>query len=198
MGRFYQGATPTFAENGIYQPPWELAQQTLSINEQGVDNELAKAELFKNIDIKYINDPEEAARVQKVKDYYTGKADEITSALQKDPMSWRSLAPDLNQFSKQLQEDYTSGNISKFQSSYNNYQNWEESNKDLDPITRGIARQKFFKDWTNNPNRSLDRTWSGEDIIKTPELNVEQWMKKQPNSYVSSDGRYIYNKKRNN
>lgn len=174
MARFYQAPTPNFVDDFMYQPPWEMMQQALAVNEQGVQSSLAQAELFKNLDIKYIDDPVERENVEKIKNYYTSKADELTNAIGQDPMKWRSFLPEISKFSKELQEDMTTGNISKIQGSYTNLQQWMTDNekyKTSDPSLYNRLYNKWKGDWAQG-NRSLDKTFQGKQIVGSEVVNM--------------------------
>lgn len=179
MGRFYGTANPNFVEDFIFQPPWEMAQKALAVNEEGVKNTLSSTDLFKNLDIKYINDPVERENVKKIKDYYSSKADEISQAIQQDPMSWRSKIPEITKFGRELQEDINTGNISKIQGSYNNYQNWLKQNdksRENNPDLYNRLNSHWLNQWAKG-NRSLDKTFNAEQIVSPINLSDEKFQK---------------------
>ena len=119
MGRFYDAnsTAPQFVD-GLYTPPWELINKKIEENQQGYDNVLATTNLFNDIDIQHIEDPVVKDQVQKIKDYYTGRSNQIVEAIKADPMNWRRAAPDIQNLSRQLQKDMKSGDISEIQNQY--------------------------------------------------------------------------------
>ena len=200
MGRFYKTALPNFVDNFMYQPPWEMAMKSLAINEEGVQKAMASTELFKNLDVKYINDPVERENVEKIKQYYSSKADEITQAIQKDPMSWRSKLPELTKFGRELQDDLSTGNLSKIQGSYSSYQQWLKDNEKVkqdNPDLFNKLNQHWLGEWAKG-NRSLDRMYSGQQIIKPIDITDKKYqdifkeMKADILASPTSDGKYWY------
>ena len=123
MSRYFQNqkANIADAESFMYQPPWELAQQSLAINQQGIDQGLATAQLFNNIDVNYIDDPREREIVENAQKYYNERAGEITNAISEDPMSWRKQNLALQNLSNEFKADMTTGELGKVQGSYNSF-----------------------------------------------------------------------------
>lgn len=172
MARFYKTSVPEFVEDFIYQPPWELAQEVMKTNEEGIQNTLGAASLLQNIDINYIPDPVEKAKVEELQKKYGDAASSLATnlqiGLQNNPQAWRKTLPELSNLSSELNKDIKSGEIAKITQSYNNYTKWLEDNKDIkekDPLLYGAAQNALMREWQKNPNRSQDAVWQGVDLV---------------------------------
>lgn len=165
MGRFYQTAKPEFVDDFIYQPPWELMKEALGQEQSDYDVALAKADLFKNIDINYIEDPIEKEKVRQKQEYYASKADELTNSLYNSGNDWRKMMPQINNLKKELEADYKTGDINNIQKSAAAYKAMDEHLKTIkDPARREAAKKYYLDEWRKAPNRSLDQIFSYEDI----------------------------------
>ena len=172
MGRLFQPTELQFDNSFMYQPPWELAKQALEYNEAGIEQTLQAASLFDNIDVKYIPDPVEQAIVEKEIKNYSDKANEYSTnmqlQLQNSPQSWKKYMPQLQSLGADLAKNMKTGNLSKIQQSAASFEKWQEDNKKIkeeNPELYNIGMNYFINQWRKNPNRSLDSTFSGDQLI---------------------------------
>lgn len=172
MSRFYQSGKPDFVDNFMYTPPWELAQQALAYNDAGIGKTLETASLFDNINVDYIPDPVEKAIVEKELKNYSDKADEYSTnmqlQLQNSPQSWKKYIPQLQTLGTDLSKNMKTGNLAKIQQSAAALRQWQEENKKIkeenpELYERGLSH--YINEWRKNPNRSLDATFSGDQLI---------------------------------
>lgn len=199
MGRFYKTAKPEFIDDFTYQPPWELMKEALGQEQQSYDASLAKADLFKNIDINYIDDPVERQKVKEKQDLYALRADELTKKLQSSGNDWKSVLPEINNLKREVESDYKTGDISKIEKSAANYKAMEDHLKTIkDPVRKEAARQAFLNEWKKNPNRSIDNTFQSNEIYDKQDPTGE-FLAELKNSKAdiyakataTSNGRYI-------
>ena len=203
MSRFYQSGKPDFVENFMYTPPWELAQQALAYNDKGISDTIQAASLFNNINIDYIPDPVEKANVERELGKYSSKADEYSRnmqlQLQNSPQSWKKYAPQLQTLSTDLSKNLKTGNLAKIQQSAAAFAKWKEDNKDVaekDPNFYNAGLNYFVSKWQANPNRSLDSTFTGDNLSKF-DINGKDIMagfekfESDMKSRIGGDG-YIY------
>lgn len=191
MGRYYNTtATPQFVE-GMYTPPWELINKSLEANQQGYENVLTTTNLFNDIDIQHIEDPIIKEQAQKLKDYYTGRAEDITKAIQKDPTAWRKANPEIQNLARELDKDVKSGEISRLNQQYQSLASFvkeHEQYKKDHPEDYNRALSYFMQDFQSDPLRRkafdwfqlakpVDDTKFKEGLLKLKASSVERTTK---------------------
>lgn len=205
MSRFYQSGKPDFVDNFMYTPPWELAQQALAYNDAGIGKTLETASLFDNINVDYIPDPVEKAIVEKELKNYSDKADEYSTnmqlQLQNSPQSWKKYIPQLQTLGTDLSKNMKTGNLAKIQQSAAALKKWQEDNKKIkeenpELYERGLSH--YINEWRKNPNRSLDATFSGDQLINfdiTSKEFLDALGQFKASLQQREDGMYILNNK---
>lgn len=162
MGRYYNTtATPQFVD-GMYTPPWELINKSLEVNQQGYENVLATTNLFNDVDIQHIEDPIIKEQAQKLKDYYAGRAEDITKAIQKDPTAWRKANPEIQNLARELDKDVKSGEISRLNQQYQSLASFvkeHEQYKKDHPEDYNRALTYFMQDFQSDPLRRKAFDW---------------------------------------
>lgn len=162
MGRYYNAPQGVQFVDGLYTPPWEMINKSLEQNQQGYENALTTTNLFDNLDIKYIEDPVIKEQVEKIKGYYSNKANSITEAIKANPMDWRKSGINIQNLSKELQEDMKSGDISRFQDSYQSLSNFLEQHKEIktkNPGDFNRGYEHFLNEWRKDPLRMEGFNW---------------------------------------
>ena len=200
MGRFYQTAKPEFVDDFIYQPPWELMKEALGQEQSDYDVTLATADLYKNIDINYIEDPIEKEKVRQKQEYYASKTDELTNSLYNSGNDWRKMLPQINNLKKELEADYKTGDINNIQKSAAAYKAMDEHLKTIkDPARREAAKKYYLDEWRKAPNRSLDQIFSYEDIYDKQDPTgdfIKEFVKTatpdiKAKAFAGTNGKYI-------
>ena len=169
MARFFQTAPTQFVEDFIYQPPWQLIQQATAKKQQEYDNMLAQAKLFDNLPIQHLQGEDDVYNIQEKQRYYSEKANQIAQAIKKDPASVNKYLPNIEALSKELQQDYTTGDISKIQGSYNAYQQWQKDNEQLkkdDPSRYTAANAYFLNEYAKDGGNSINKSYKGDLVTK--------------------------------
>ncbi len=169
MARFYRTSVPDFVDDFMYQPPWEIIEKAMTFNEQGIQNALANTKVFDNLEIQHLNDPILNAKVEEIKNKYSGSADEIASNIQSEvsinPQAWKKYLPQISNLQSEFQKDFTSGDIAKMQRDYANRLNFEEINKDIkesNPELYYSALNSITEEWAKDPERKSE--WVGERL----------------------------------
>ena len=126
MGRFFQTAPTQFIDNYIYQPPWELMQQAAAQKQKVYDAAIASTKLFDNIPIEHLQGEDDVYNVQEKQRYYAENAANIAKAIQNDPSKAQQYLNNIDSLQKELQKDFTTGDISKIQGSAQAYKKWQE------------------------------------------------------------------------
>ncbi len=204
MGRFFQTALTQFVDNFIYQPPWQLMQNVLASKQQEYDNAVAATKLFRDIKINHLNGEDENYNVAEKQRYYNDKANAIADTMMKDKINATSYTPNIEMLQKELMKDFTEGDISKIQGSYNSYQKWMEDNKKLkeeDPYRYSAADKHYLGQWVGAGANSLNQQWRGDLVTKDVDWNkINDMAEKLKESAYSKEwsnkaGGYIYKNK---
>ena len=165
MARFFQTAPTQFVEDFIYQPPWELIQKVTAQKQAQYDNLMAQAKLFENLPIQHLQGEDDVYNVKELQRYYGEKVNQITDAIKKDPTSLGKYLPNIEALSKELEADFTTGNISKIQGSYNAYQQWQKDNEQLkkdDPSRYSAANVYYLGQYLKDGGNSINRQYRGD------------------------------------
>ena len=169
MGRFFQTAPTQFVENYIYQPPWELMQQAASQKQKIYDAAIASTKLFDNIPIEHLQGEDDVYNVQEKQRYYAESAANIAKAIQNDPARAQQYLNNIDSLQKELQKDFTTGDISKIQGSAQAYKKWQEDNKKLkeDDASRYTAAERtYLGEYLNAGGNSISQGFRGEQVTK--------------------------------
>ena len=204
MARFFQTAPTQFVEDFIYQPPWQLIQQATAKKQQEYDNMLAQAKLFDNLPIQHLQGEDDVYNIQEKQRYYSEKANQIAQAIKKDPTSVNKYLPNIEALSKELQQDYTTGDISKIQGSYNAYQQWQKDNEQLkkdDPSRYSAANNYYLGQYLKDGGNSINRQYRGDLVTKdidweklnssAEKIKANEWSQQS----AGTGGGYIYKNK---
>ena len=204
MGRYFQPSGTQFIDNFIYQPPWQLMQSVLANKQQDYDNMLAATKLFRDIKINHLSSDDENYNVTEKQRYYNEKANNIANAMMKDKLNSSAYNTDIEMLQKELMKDFTEGDISKIQGSYDSYQKWIEDNKKLkeeSPYRYDVANKYYLSEWMGSGANSLNQQWKGDMITKDVDWNKiydaaekmksDEWEKAGTNH----GGGYIYKNK---
>ena len=198
MGRFYQTSDPQFIDF-VYKPPFELMKEALDKEQGDYDIALAKASLYEDIPIEYIEDPVEKQRVADIQKKYADRAINITQQLQSSGNDWRSFLPQIDALKREVTQDYKTGDINNIQKSA---QAFQAMNKQLetikDPATREAAKKYWMKEWQKNPNRSGDNIFRADDSFDKQDIMgkfLTHLKQMEPDIFAkataTSNGKYI-------
>jgi hypothetical protein len=150
MARFYktQSASPM---DYMYQLNLPLMQQVLATNEAGVNQELQRADQIGDMATKFNYLTPDADRAKAITEDYAKQVDDLTRAIQQDPMNWRKKKGDIKNLARGLEQNYKVGEISKISSNYSRYKELddyitkrEEAGK-LSPYEGSVFRQKALE-----------------------------------------------------
>lgn len=148
MGRFFQTAPTQFVEDYIYQPPWELMDKVAAIKQAEYDSVAQKTDLLNNalLQIKHLNGETDVANVKEIQRYYNDQINQITEHARNNPQDAAALQRNIDKLQKEMLQDFTAGNISKIQGSYNAYEQFRKDNEQLkkDNPSRYTAGEKYY------------------------------------------------------
>jgi hypothetical protein len=169
MGRFFQTAEPQFLQDFIYKPPYEMLLAGLQKEQGDYNTALATANMYNNIDVNFIDDEKERERVRQIQDKWGNRTEELSRNI-READDWKKFMPELNKMSKELHQDYTTGELYTVQKSAENYAKMnEELAKIKDPAIKERAKQVFMDRW-----REKDRpVFESENIFDRRDLVTE-------------------------
>ena len=204
MGRFFETASTQFVEDFIYQPPWELMQQAASQKQKIYDAAIASTKLFDNIPIEHLQGEDDVYNVQEKQRYYAENAANIAKAIQNDPSKAQQYLNNIDSLQKELQKDFTTGDISKIQGSAQAYKKWQEDNKkrkEEDASRYTAAERAYLGEYLKAGGNSLSQGFRGELITKdvdwqklydsVDKLKASEWTQQS----AGASGGYIYKNK---
>lgn len=150
MARFYKTASANPMDY-MYQLNLPLMQSVLAANEAGVNAEIQRADQIGDLAAKFNYLTPDAERAKAISDQYTSQIDDLTRAIQQDPMSWRKKKGDIRNLARGLEQNYRVGEISKIAGNYARYKELddyitkrEEAGK-LSPYEGSVFRQKALE-----------------------------------------------------
>ena len=179
MGRYFQTASPNFKNDYLYTPPWEMMKVVADKEEAEINNIIQQSELFKNalLNIQHLNGPDDIENVKNSQNYWNTKIDNLTGELMSNKGRHRELAGIMKNLGKELQEDFTTGQIAAIQSSPQALAAWEnlDATKELkkkDPQRYLAFKNKFMQDYLANGGNSLNGGgWKGRDVTQDVDWN---------------------------
>lgn len=117
MGRFYKtdSATPLDYMYSINTP---LMESAVLANDQAITNNLGAADQLGQLaHYNYLQGDEQDAKA--ITNNYMKQINNVSEAIRQDPANWRKQLEPIRNIKKTLQEDYTTGTISKQIANYN-------------------------------------------------------------------------------
>lgn len=175
MGRFYKTAKPTFVDENIYTPPWQLATQVLS----QVDSDIAQNEQI----LFALNDKLQAEalqqdqpRVREIISGYETQIDELTKKIQENPLEFRRDTGTIRNLGRDIHENWTRGEIAAIQGNKSTFDDWQKRHLEKVKATKGYITQEDMTNakqlFLNNFGGTNFQSDSGMyDNIYTEDLN---------------------------
>lgn len=209
MGRYYKTAAPTFVDDNIYTPPWQLASQVLSnIDEDIAKNESTLHSLYGELEASALKADE--PRVRDIVGGYESQIDELAKKIQENPLEFRREGGAIRNLGKDIHENWTRGEVAAIQGNKGAYDGWLKSELEKVKATKGYvtpedvnyARQKFLTDFKGTQYQK--GTGDYQNIYTealNPYMNVEDIAEERGKGYIAdvvdsmgaySDGQYIY------
>jgi hypothetical protein len=173
MGRFFKtsGANPL---DYMYRMDVPLMEKVIGANDQYITDNLQQLSGLDQAATSFPYLQPDEARAKAIADQYSGQIDSITDAIRNDPANWRKQLSSIRDVSKDLQSNYSTGEISKIAGNYGKYKKTsdyidkqvEQFGKDGKGISADRARaykQFFLQKFTEaNPNGTAYDSKTGE------------------------------------
>lgn len=195
MARFYRTASAAPMDY-MYQMNIPLMQQALQANEAGVNMDLQQASAIGDMAGKFNYLTPDSQRAAEISQEYGRQVDEITKAIQKDPMNWKKQKGAIRDLSRNLANNFQTGEISKISANYAKYKELddyiskrEEAGK-LSPAEGAAFRAKALeslKDSTSfNPKTGTYNIISTTKPMDT--INVRERLSKFVDDMKANEG----------
>lgn len=153
MGNLYKTSAIS-PQDYMYQLPAEMMLKVLDFNEGQIDDIYNKSDLFNKslLSIKSLTpDTEDVNRIQKD---YGSKIDAMTKELSKDATQWRKYRQPIKDLGREIEQDFTSGEIGQIQKNYTLAQEYDKilaeavKDKRISPMTARIYKAKALEDFS--------------------------------------------------
>ena len=171
MGRFYETSDPNFVRDFVYTPPTDLFRLVAAKQQAYYDDAVNKISLLDSpvSNVNYLNGEKDRENVAKKQEYYNSKVQELLTAVQADPKNWRNNLGGIQELSKELQADLSTGDLADIQSSYNFNQQWEKEHKKIkesEPARYEALKKEAFSKYYQSGGDSTKSRWQQETAFK--------------------------------
>ena len=208
MGQSYRTSRPTFVDDFMYQPPYDLYKEVIDNKDRTIDNEVNEVgSLNQALNFNTLDFDKPAADQKKI--YYQGKIEDLTDKIKQDPENYLKYSQDMYNLKKELTSDYTAGDISAMTSDYANYEKFQKDHqkyKATDPTRYNAGLSTFYEEAKSNRNKSgFIPVWNSEQLLPGIDFRkgfVDYVSKMKPNTtaYANSGakGGFIFKNKGTN
>lgn len=116
--RFYKQPKPTFVEDIMYQPPWEMMEKGIRAEDKRLADDQATVDSFDDIkqDIKNIKIDDPAANEEIAG--FRSQADEIAKGMASDPKNHNTYARKMAELKRTVGRSMSTGKYAKLQENY--------------------------------------------------------------------------------
>ena len=139
MARYYQTAERHFEDDVIFQPNIELAMTALAKKDQEMKDNLSQLELLSSLPVDYIKGYDDAA-VEEERARVQESVNQAVQTIKGDMLNSPLATSTINRLRRDIENNYTTGNISKIQQSAQNYRKLNESLDKLTPEARSLYK----------------------------------------------------------
>lgn len=139
MARYYQTAERHFEDDVIFQPNIELAMTALAKKDQEMKDNLSKLDLLSSLPVDYIKGYDDAA-VEEERARVQESVNQAVQTIRGDMLNSPLATATINRLRRDVENNYTTGNISKIQQSAQNYRKLNESLEKLTPEARSLYK----------------------------------------------------------
>ena len=191
MGQFFTTVNPNFIEDALYQSPLDLAEKLLSKRQERHDKFIEEVPLLGEAakKVQYINDPIEREIVNRNLQAINDRVNDLTTKITNDPLNYNTYQKELNALKNDVGLNLTSGELSKVQASYNNYERVMKDNE-KNPDKQEILN-KLLANWQNEKG-SLGKTFDYYKGVDKPDIEkMIEKVKLEPDKYTMINGKWV-------
>ena len=173
MGQYYKTSKPTFVDDFMYKPPYELFKEVIQTKDKLVNDQIDSASaLDKHLEMETLDFDTE--RFQDKKSDYLSKINDLTEKIKKDPINYSKYGQDIVSLQKELMKDLTVGELGVMRQDYSKYSKFLEDHKkfrEKDPSRFNAGLNTFYE---NARKARTDQTYSGYKGYKDSVWDSEQ------------------------
>lgn len=162
MGRFYRTANGNPLDY-MYRSNIPLMEKVIGVNDQYIGEELNQGTQLSTAASTFPYLQADEQRAKEITDQYSKQIDDVTSAIKSDPANWRSKQSDIQNLSRNLQDNYRVGEISKISGNYSTLKSkfdeidasakeYQKSGKGIRPEDADRFKQDMLKKFIDKSN----------------------------------------------
>lgn len=155
MARFYRTASAAPLDY-MYRLNTPLMEKVIGVNDQYIGENLQQTAALDNLATSFPYLQQDEQRARDISGGYTNKTEEITKAILKDPANWRKQLSPIRDVSKDLQQNYKTGEIGRIAENFNKYKNVsdyiDKQSEEFGKTGKGISadRARAYKQYFLN------------------------------------------------
>lgn len=177
MGQYYKTSKPTFVDDFMYKPPYELYKEVIQSKDKQIDEGLAStADLDKYLNFNSLEFDQQEAENEKLK--YISQIEDLSNKIKQDPINFQKYSQDIYKLQKDLNTNYTTGKIGVIRGDYDKYIKFEEDHKkfkEKDAARYTAGRNAFYEEARKrrqDPNGVgyKESVWDSEQLQETKDF----------------------------
>ena len=173
MARYYQTAERHFEDDVIFQPNIELAMTALAKKDQEMKDNLSKLELLSSLPVDYIKGYDDAA-VEEERARVQESVNQAVQTIRGDMLNSPLATSTINKLRRDVENSYTTGNISKIQQSAQNYRKLNESLDKLTPEARSLYKPYIQGTLESSDGKgSLAKVFENFDVMENKNVSED-------------------------
>lgn len=130
MGQFYQGADIKFLDDAMYQAPYELMGNLLAKKDKEVGDTISANTELNGLIEKIASLQPDDIRAKEIREKYATQIENVADSIYADPMNAVAYMPKISGLKKEINTDWTSGEVSKIEANKSKYDLWEKELKE--------------------------------------------------------------------
>lgn len=176
MARFYKTASANPLDY-MFKLNTPLMERVVKANDEYITQNLKQTATLENLASSFPFLQADEGRAKEISDAYAKKIDEASKAIRDDPANWRKQLDPIRDITRDLQQDYKVGEISKIAGNYNQYKQVADAiDKEVENYNKtgkGISadRARAYKEYFLNQFTGKDAKGTNYNS-KTGEYNV--------------------------
>ena len=173
MARYYQTAERHFEDDVIFQPNIELAMTALAKKDQEMKDNLSQLELLSSLPVDYIKGYDDAA-VEEERARVQESVNQAVQTIRGDMLNSPLATSTINKLRRDVENSYTTGNISKIQQSAQNYRKLNESLDKLTPEARSLYKPYIQGTLESSGGKgSLAKVFENFDVMENKNVSED-------------------------
>ena len=173
MARYYQTAERHFEDDVIFQPNIELAMTALAKKDQEMKDNLSTLDILSSLPVDFINGYDNA-NVEEEQIKMQEGVKQAIQTIRQDPLNGPANTAVINRLKREIENSYTTGNISKIQQSAQNYRKLNESLEKLTPEARSLYKPYIQGTLDSGGGKgSLSKVFENFDVMENRNISED-------------------------